>query len=64
MIAFLTNVAEHVGPAARHIHEGLTSSDVVDTPLAVQMVQAIDILIADVKQLRQVTNTFKKVGIR
>ena len=54
VIAFLTNVAENVGPASRHIHEGLTSSDVVDTALAVQMVQAADILLNDVKQLRQV----------
>ena len=54
VIAFLTNVAEHVGPASRHIHEGLTSSDVGDTALAVQMVQSADILIADVKQLRRV----------
>jgi adenylosuccinate lyase len=54
VIAFLTNVAEHVGPASRHIHEGLTSSDVVDTALAVQMTQAADILIADVKQLQKV----------
>jgi adenylosuccinate lyase len=54
VIAFLTCVAEHVGPASRHIHVGLTSSDVGDTALAVQMVQAADILIADVKQLRQV----------
>ena len=54
VIAFLTNVAEHVGRASRHIHEGLTSSDVVDTALAVQMTQAADILIDDVKQLRKV----------
>ena len=54
VIAFLTCVAEHVGPASRHIHEGLTSSDVGDTALAFQMVQAMDILIADVKALRQV----------
>jgi adenylosuccinate lyase len=54
VIAFLTCVAENVGPASRHIHEGLTSSDVVDTALAVQMTQSADILIADVKQLRQV----------
>ena len=54
VIAFLTCVAEHVGPASRHIHEGLTSSDVGDTALAYQMVQAMDILIADVKALRQV----------
>ena len=54
VIAFLTCVAEHVGPASRHIHEGLTSSDVGDTALAYQMVQAMDILIDDVKTLRQV----------
>ena len=54
VIAFLTCVAEHVGPASRHIHEGLTSSDVGDTALAYQMVQAMDILIADVRALRQV----------
>lgn len=49
VIAFLTNVAEHVGPSARFIHRGLTSSDVLDTALAVQMTQAADILIRDVK---------------
>ena len=54
VIAFLTNVAENVGPVSRHIHEGLTSSDVVDTALAVQMVQSADILIDDVKKLRDV----------
>ena len=54
VIAFLTNVAEHVGPASRHIHEGLTSSDVVDTALAMQMTQAADILIDDVKQLQKI----------
>ncbi len=54
VIAFLTCVAEHVGPASRHIHEGLTSSDVVDTALAVQMTQAADILIEDIQRLRRV----------
>ncbi len=54
VIAFLSCVAENVGPESRHIHEGLTSSDVGDTALAYQMVQAADILIADVKALRQV----------
>ncbi len=52
VIAFLTNVAEHVGPAARHIHRGLTSSDILDTALAVQMVQAADLLIRDVRAVR------------
>ena len=54
VIAFLTNVAENVGRTSRHIHEGLTSSDVVDTALAVQMKQSADILIDDVKKLRAV----------
>lgn len=40
VIAFLTNVAEYVGPSARYIHYGMTSSDVLDTALAVQMVRA------------------------
>ncbi len=53
VIAFLTNVAEHVGPSSRFIHKGLTSSDVIDTALAVQMVQAADLLIAAVKLLRK-----------
>jgi adenylosuccinate lyase len=53
VIAFLTNVAEHVGPSSRFIHRGLTSSDVLDTALAVQMLQAIDILIEDVKAVRK-----------
>ncbi len=42
VIAFLTNLAEHVGPEARFIHQGLTSSDVLDTCLAVQLSQAAD----------------------
>ncbi len=54
VVAFTTNVAEHVGPASRHIHEGLTSSDIVDTALAVQMAQSADILIDDVRKLRVV----------
>jgi adenylosuccinate lyase len=47
VIAFLTSVAEHVGPEARFLHQGLTSSDVLDTCFSVQLVQAADILIAD-----------------
>src|SRR5438309_3388804 len=55
VIAFTTNVAENIGaPASRWLHFGLTSSDVVDTAFAVQMVQSADILIADVKALRKV----------
>ena len=53
VIAFLTNVAEHVGPSARYIHRGLTSSDVLDTGLAVQMVRAADLLLRGVKAVRR-----------
>ena len=51
VIAFLTSVAEHVGPEARFLHAGLTSSDVLDTCFNVQLVRAADILIADVDAL-------------
>ena len=51
MIAFLTNLAEHVGDEARFVHQGMTSSDVLDTCLAVQLSQAADILIADINAL-------------
>lgn len=48
VIAFLTNLAEHVGEEARFVHQGMTSSDVLDTCLAVQLTQAADILLEDV----------------
>lgn len=51
VIAFLTNLAEHVGPEARFVHQGMTSSDVLDTCLAVQLKRASDILLADIEQL-------------
>jgi adenylosuccinate lyase len=51
VIAFLTSVAEHVGPEARFLHAGLTSSDVLDTCFNVQLVEAADILIADIDAL-------------
>jgi adenylosuccinate lyase len=51
VIAFLTNLAEHVGPEARFIHQGMTSSDVLDTCLAVQLKQASDVLLADLDAL-------------
>src|SRR6516165_12154775 len=55
VIAFTTNVAENIGaPSSRWLHFGLTSSDVIDTAFAVQMVQSADILIEDVKSLRKV----------
>ncbi len=54
VIAFLTNVAEHVGPEARFMHQGMTSSDVLDTCLAVQLKQAADILLDDLDRLLSV----------
>jgi adenylosuccinate lyase len=51
VIAFLTNVAEHVGPEARFLHQGMTSSDVLDTCLAVQLARATDLLLEDLDRL-------------
>ena len=51
VIAFLTNVAENVGEEARFMHQGMTSSDVLDTCLAVQLSRASDILLADIDAL-------------
>jgi len=51
MIAFLTNVAEHVGPDARFLHQGMTSSDVLDTCLAMQLSRAGDLLLKDIDAL-------------
>jgi adenylosuccinate lyase len=51
VIAFTTNLAEHIGPEARFLHQGLTSSDVLDTCLAVQLKQASDILLGDIDRL-------------
>jgi adenylosuccinate lyase len=51
VIAFLTHLAELVGPEARFVHQGMTSSDVLDTCLNVQLVRAADLLIADVEAL-------------
>jgi adenylosuccinate lyase len=52
VIAFTTAVAEKVGPAARWLHFGLTSSDVLDTALALQMRQACDLILTDIDALR------------
>jgi adenylosuccinate lyase len=52
VIAFLEEVASHVGPAGRFIHRGLTSSDLLDTTLALQLVASADLLLADLKKLR------------
>lgn len=54
VIAFLTNVGEHVGQAARYIHVGMTSSDVLDTCLAVQMKQAGELVLDDLRRLADV----------
>ena len=51
VIAFLTNLAEYVGPEARFVHQGMTSSDVLDTTLAVQLTRASDILMAGLDRL-------------
>lgn len=51
VIAFLTNVAEHVGPDSRFIHMGMTSSDVVDTSLSLLMKESAHLIISDIKDL-------------
>ena len=51
VIAFLTSVAEHVGEESRHIHVGMTSSDVLDTSFSLQLRQAADIILADLDRL-------------
>ena len=57
VIAFLTNLAEYVGEDARFIHQGMTSSDVLDTTLSIQLKKASDILLRDIDQLLE---TLKK----
>src|SRR5476651_217856 len=52
VIAFLEDVAKHVGGPGRFIHRGLTSSDLLDTTLALQLVASADLLLADLKKLR------------
>ncbi len=51
VIAFLTSLAEHVGPEARFVHQGMTSSDVLDTCFNLQLVRAADLLLADIDAL-------------
>jgi adenylosuccinate lyase len=51
VVAFLTHLADIIGPEARFVHQGMTSSDVLDTCLNVQLVRAADLLIADVEKL-------------
>ncbi|MBZ0182148.1 MAG: adenylosuccinate lyase [Melioribacteraceae bacterium] len=54
VIAFLTNVAEYVGPESRHIHYGMTSSDILDTALSYQMKTAGELLLKDLNHLKDV----------
>jgi adenylosuccinate lyase len=54
LISFLTSVAENVGPSSRFIHLGLTSTDVVDTAQALQLVPASDLILGQLKKLREV----------
>jgi adenylosuccinate lyase len=54
VLAFLTHLAEHVGPEARFVHQGMTSSDVLDSCLSVQLVRAADLLIEDLDRLLRV----------
>src|SRR3990172_5614891 len=64
VIAFTTSVAEHVGPASRYFHYGLTSSDVLDTAMALQVMDASKIIQEDVQRLLDVlkkrAHEFKK----
>jgi adenylosuccinate lyase len=57
VIAFLTNVAEFVGPASRHIHYGMTSSDILDTTLAYQMKTAGELLLKQLFDLKEILKT-------
>ena len=53
VIAFLTNVAEYVGPASRHIHYGMTSSDILDTTLSFQMKTAGELILEQLQELKE-----------
>ena len=53
VVAFILNISENIGDAAKYVHYGLTSSDVLDTSLSVMMTESIDIIIEDVKKLMQ-----------
>jgi len=54
VIAFLTNIEEHVGPDSRYVHLGLTSSDILDTSFALLLKEAMDMIIQDVKNFLEV----------
>jgi adenylosuccinate lyase len=61
VIAFLTSVSKHVGPSSRYVHMGMTSSDLVDSAMALRMVKACDIIIADQKVL---ISSLKKLAVK
>ena len=61
VIAFLTNVAEYVGPESRHIHYGMTSSDILDTTLSFQMKAAGEILYKDLIKFKEVLITIFRI---
>ncbi|MEG2638200.1 MAG: adenylosuccinate lyase [Clostridiales bacterium] len=60
VIAFLTCIGEYVGEDSKYIHMGMTSSDVLDTALALQMRDSADLLLAKLKQLREILSTLAK----
>ncbi|MCK5215569.1 MAG: adenylosuccinate lyase [Candidatus Omnitrophica bacterium] len=60
IVAFINNVGQNIGPEARYLHMGLTSSDLLDTSLSLQCVEASDILIADIKKLLSVLKSKAK----
>ena len=64
LLAFLANLAEEIGPEAKFIHHGLTSNDILDTTLSIQMKDAADIILADIKELsgavRKKAKAYKK----
>src|SRR5690349_19725782 len=57
VIAFLTSITESAGEEARHLHKGMTSSDLVDTALAITLARATDLLTAEVVALREAVRT-------
>ena len=61
VIAFLTNLAENIGEDSRFIHQGVTSSDILDTCLSVQLKQSLKIIL---KELKILINELKKIAIK
>ncbi|HCP18388.1 MAG TPA: adenylosuccinate lyase, partial [Alphaproteobacteria bacterium] len=57
VIAFLTNLAEYIGAPARFVHQGMTSSDVLDTTLAIQLSRASDLIISGIKRVMEALKT-------